>query len=56
MNIDPTIIILGLISLFFAITFLQSGLDKVFQHSGNLSWFKSVFETSFIKSIITPLF
>jgi len=56
MNLDPTHAILGLISLFFAITFLQSGLDKAFQHSGNLSWLKSVFEPSFIKPIITPLF
>jgi hypothetical protein len=56
MHLDPTTIILGLVSLFFAITFLQSGLDKVFQRSGNLSWFKSVFETTLIKPIVTPLF
>jgi len=56
MNLDSVSIILGLISLFFAITFLQSGLDKLFQRSGNLSWFKSVFEPTIIKPVVTPLF
>jgi len=45
-----------LVSLFFAITFIQSGIDKVLNKEGNLSWFKSQFEPTIIKPIITPLF
>jgi uncharacterized membrane protein YphA (DoxX/SURF4 family) len=56
MNLDPTSIILGLLSLFFVVTFLQSGIDKVTNRSGNLSWFQSVFEGTFLKPIITPVF
>ena len=56
MNLDTTSIILGLLSLFFVVTFLQSGIDKVLNRSGNLSWFQSVFESTMLISIITPLF
>jgi len=56
MQLDFTSIILGLMSLFFAITFLQSGIDKVFQHHANLTWLKSVFESTILKPIVTPLF
>ena len=40
---------------FLAITFLQSGLDKVFDWSGNLSWLKSHFGKSFLKGIVPAL-
>lgn len=56
MNLSPTPIILGLLSLFFVITFLQSGIDKLVNRNGNLSWFQSVFESTILKPIITPLF
>jgi putative oxidoreductase len=52
----PETIIKTLIALFFAITFLQSGIDKVINKDGNLDWFKSVFENTFLSKIITPLF
>lgn len=52
----PETIIKTLIALFFAFTFLQSGIDKVLHREDNLGWFKSVFETTFIGRIIVPLF
>jgi uncharacterized membrane protein YphA (DoxX/SURF4 family) len=52
----PETIIKTLIALFFAITFLQSGIDKVFNKDGNLGWFKSVFEKTILGKVITPLF
>ena len=36
--------------LFFAILFLQSGLDKVFDYKGNASWIQEHFSKSFLKS------
>lgn len=56
MNFDTSSIILGLLSLFFVVTFLQSGIDKVINRTDNLSWFQSVFGTTILKPIITPLF
>lgn len=45
-------IILLFISIFFAILFLQSGLDKVFDWQGNLSWLKEHFsKTPFRNSV-----
>ena len=49
-------ILLGLLSVLFAITFLQSGIDKSIHRQGNLDWFRSVFEKTFLGQIITPLF
>lgn len=43
-------------SLFFAITFLQSGLDKVFDHQGNLGYIASVFNKSPLKPASKPMF
>ena len=40
---------------FLSITFLQSGLDKVFDWDGNLSWLKSHFKESFLKGIVPAL-
>ena len=37
-------------SLFFAILFLQSGLDKVFDYKGNSDWIKVHFSKSFLKN------
>lgn len=44
-----------LLLCFLAITFLQSGLDKVFDWNGNLSWLKSHFGESFLKGIVPAL-
>jgi uncharacterized membrane protein YphA (DoxX/SURF4 family) len=42
-------------SLFFAILFLQSGLDKVFDWKGNLSWLKEHFSKSILKNIVPAM-
>lgn len=47
---------ISLLALFFIVTFIQSGLDKLMNQEGNLSWFKSQFQGTFLNKIITPLF
>ncbi len=39
----------------FAITFLQSGLDKAFNYQGNLDWLKSHFGQSFLAPTVPVL-
>lgn len=41
--------------LFIVITFLQSGLDKVFDWKGNRSWLKEHFKESPFKSVVPLL-
>ncbi len=41
--------------LFSIITFLQSGLDKVFDWNGNLSWLKGHFKESPFKNMVPLL-
>ena len=41
-----------LLLLFLIITFLQSGLDKVFDWKGNLSWLKSHFSKTPLKAMV----
>jgi uncharacterized membrane protein YphA (DoxX/SURF4 family) len=41
---------------FLAITFVQSGLDKVFDWDGNLSWLKEHFEKSPLSQVVPALF
>lgn len=43
-------------TLFFAILFIQSGFDKVFDFKGNLSYIKSVFEKTFLNPVSSILF
>lgn len=44
-----------LLLLFLIITFLQSGLDKVFDWNGNLSWLKGHFSKSPLRSMVPGL-
>jgi len=44
----PAIVLL----IFFIITFLQSGVDKVIDWNGNLSWLKGHFSKSPLKNIV----
>lgn len=44
-----------LILLFLTITFLQSGLDKVFDWKGNLGWLEGHFEKTFLGSSVPLL-
>ncbi len=41
-----------LILLFLIITFLQSGLDKIFDWNGNLTFLKSHFSKTFMKNTV----
>ena len=43
-------------SLFFAVTFLQAGIDKLVDRPGQLSYFRSHFEKTFVSRIAEPLF
>ena len=44
-----------LILIFTAITFLQSGLDKVFDWNGNIGWLKGHFEATFMGKMVPLL-
>lgn len=52
---NPVFISQLLMSLFLAIVFLQSSLDKIFNWSGNLSWIKDHFSKSFLANSVTPM-
>jgi len=52
---DPQFMMPIFIGLFWAIIFLQSGLDKVFDFKGNLGWLKGHFEKSFLGGMVTPM-
>ncbi len=43
-------------SVFLAILFLQSGLDKVLDWKGNLSWITGHFSKTIFKNFILPIF
>lgn len=44
-----------LLLLFLIITFLQSGLDKITDWNGNITWLKEHFSTTFLKNIVPLL-
>lgn len=41
--------------LFLVITFIQSGMDKIVDWSGNLSWLKGHFSGTFLKNMVPYL-
>ena len=43
------------ISLFIAIVFLKSAIDKIVDWSGNLSWLKGHFSKTFLSGIVSPM-
>lgn len=52
-NHDLGVIIIKIIlAAFFAILFLQSGLDKVFNWKDNLGWLKGHFQNSILSGIV----
>ncbi|MEN1784680.1 MAG: DoxX family protein [Bacteroidota bacterium] len=56
MSIDlQTDAILLLLLLFLIITFLQSGLDKLFDFKGNLAWLQEHFSKTVFKSAVPLL-
>jgi len=50
MELNLYIISLIFIAIFFSILFLQSGLDKIIDFSGNLNYFKTHFKNSIFKN------
>lgn len=44
-----------LILLFITITFLQSGLDKIFDWNGNIGWLKGHFGKTFLAGMVPVL-
>ena len=44
-----------LLLLFLIITFLQSGLDKILDWNGNISWLKSHFEKTFLSKMVPAM-
>src|ERR1041384_3306733 len=51
----PLWLVQTLCPLFFAITFLQSGLDKIFDWKGNLGWLTGHFAKSPLRGVVTPM-
>jgi len=45
----------ALTAAFFAVLFLQSGLDKVFDWKGNLGWLTGHFAKSPLRGVVTPM-
>jgi hypothetical protein len=54
-NLFPLWLVQALCALFFAITFLQSGLDKVLDWKGNLGWLTGHFAKSPLRAVVGPL-
>jgi len=52
---DINFIIPASIACFWAIVFLQSGLDKVFDFKGNVSWLEGHFAKSIIGKFTKPM-
>lgn len=44
-----------LLLAFLAITFLQSGTDKIVHWKGNLAWLKEHFSKTFLKGYVPPM-
>ncbi len=54
-NLFPLWLIQVLSTLLLAITFLQSGLDKVFDWKGNLGWLTGHFSKSLLRGVVVPM-
>lgn len=55
MAVDPVVLARILVCAFFAVLFLQSGLDKVFDFKGNLAYLSGHFEKSPLRSMVPML-
>ncbi len=54
-SLEPGFLISLAVASFLAIVFLQSGLDKAFDFSGNLDFLSAMFENAPIKVPVAPL-
>ena len=52
---SPILVAKAFVGLFFAVLFLQSGLDKVSDRKGNLEWLTSHFANSPLKRFVSLL-
>lgn len=51
----PLWVLQVLCALFLAVTFLQSGLDKVFDWKGNLGWLTGFFAKTPLRGAVVPM-
>ena len=56
MTINPLFLLQLLVSVFLAILFLQSGIDKIVDRQGNLSWLSGHFAKSPLAGIVPLIF
>ncbi|QRN95051.1 DoxX family protein [Archangium violaceum] len=54
-NLFPLWLVQTLCALFLAITFLQSGLDKIFDWKGNLGWLTGHFAKTPLRGVVAPM-
>jgi hypothetical protein len=54
-NLFPLWLVQVLCTLLLAITFLQSGLDKVLDWKGNLGWLTGHFAKSPLRGVVAPM-
>jgi len=52
---NPLLVSQTLAAGFLAVLFLQSGIDKITDFGGNLSWLKEYFGKTFLKGLVTPM-
>ena len=49
--LSPEVLARFLVTAFFAVVFLQSGLDKIVDRAGNLAYFQDVFKRSSVRPV-----
>ncbi|MDX1908049.1 MAG: DoxX family protein [Bacteroidia bacterium] len=55
LNISPLAVVRTLSAAFLAILFLQSGIDKILDWKGNLSWLKGHFAATPLRGLVPPM-
>lgn len=55
MRVQPDAVARFLVTAFFAIVFLQSGLDKLLDQHGNLTYFRDHFKSSLVPPAAVPV-
>ncbi len=54
-NLFPLWLVQALCTAFFALTFVQTGLDKVFDWKGNLGWLTGHFSKTPLRGVVVPM-
>jgi len=55
-NLHTDLVARFLVTAFFAVVFLQSALDKLFDHAGNLAYFSDHFKGSPVAGLVPLMF